>query len=326
MACILLAALLAAAQTPLALPPPEIEVEAPSQPVAVVDVPPSQTLPEAVRTLIRTAIEAHDDAALAAIVKMARKAYPDNRGAIASETASHDAAAEAKRKSDEATRLARLANPNPLANWKGEIELGASRATGNTDNLALYAAAKAEREGLRWNHSVNLRADLQTTDKVTTTERILAGWQPKYKVDDALYAYGLGQFEHDRFLGIGSRETAAAGIGYSVINRPQLGLDFEGGPALRRTDFAADEAQTTVAGRASVKFRWTINPNLQVTQDAALFLERANNNASATTSLETKLLGALKARFSYNVQYEQEAPERRESVDTLSRATLVYSF
>ena len=322
MLCLLTAALLGASDdpAPAADPPP------PPPTVIVVEVPASHTLPDAVRTLIRTAIAEHDEAALAAIVKMARKAFPDSRGGVVAETAAHDAQLAAKRKADEEARLARLANPNPLANWKGEVELGASRATGNTRNLALYAAAKAEREGLLWSHGFNLRADFQKTDDATTTERILAAWQPRRKLADALYAYGLGQFEHDRFLGVGSRETVAGGIGYGVIRRPDVKLDFEGGPALRHTDFTGEEATTTVAGRASMKFSWKISPNLQVAQDAAAFVERANNNASATTSLETRLLGALKARFSYNLQYEQNAPTKRDPIDTLSRATLVYDF
>lgn len=322
MLCLLTASLLGASEPPLldidpAPPPPE---------VTVVEVPASRTLPDAIRTLIQTAIEEHDEAALAAIVKMARKAFPDSHGGVTAETAAHDTQAAARAKSDEAARLARLANPNPFANWKGEVELGASRATGNTDNLALYASAKAEREGLHWSHSFNARADFQTTNKATTTERILAAWQPRYKIEDEFYAYGLGQFEHDRFLGVGSRETLAAGIGYGVIRRPNIKLDFEGGPALRHTDFIGEQQTTTVAGRASIKFSWKISPNLQIAQDASTFVERDNNNASATTSLETHLLGALKARFSYNLQYEQNAPDGRNPIDTLSRATLVYGF
>ena len=123
-----------------------------------------------------------------------------------------------------------------------------------------------------------------------------------------------------------SRETVSAGLGYTAIDRARLKLDLEGGPALRQTDFREDDSATTIAARASVKLRWTVSPNLQVSQDAAMFLERGNNNASASTSLETRLLGALKAKISYNLQYEQNATDDRGQFDTLSRATLVYSF
>jgi putative salt-induced outer membrane protein len=314
------------------VPPIQPEPPAPSAPeVITIDLPPSRTLPDAVRTLIQTAIDTRDEAALAAIVKVAAKAFPDNRGAITAATAQHDSEVAAKRRSDEQARLARLSNPDPLANWSGEVELGASRATGNTDNLALYAAIKADRTGLFWRHSLRLRADLQTTSGTATTERILAAWQPNHQVDDDFYIYGLAQFERDRFLGIADRETLGGGIGYSVVQQPAMKLDVEGGPALRHTGFAGGEigedgGRTTIAGRASMKFRWTISPSLHVSQDVSTFLESGNNNASATTSLDTRLIGAIKARFSYNLQYEQNAPTKREPLDTLSRATLIYSF
>lgn len=300
-------------------PPPEL-------PVAVIAVPPSDTLPEPVRQMIDTAIASGDEAALAAVLKIAKLTYPAYGTAIAKTTIEHDARMAAKREADERARIARLSDPDPLANWKGEVELGASRSTGNTRNLALYAAGRGEREGLNWRHTLIGRADLQRTDGVTTGERITASYQPNYKFDDRFYAYGLGQFEHDRFLGYNGRYTLGGGIGYGIIRRAGLLLDFEGGPALRHTNFIQDTQETGLASRASLKFRWTLGPNLQLAQDAAIYLAPDDNNAVATTSLDTRLIGALKARFSYNVQYERDTPEGRRSLDTLSRATLVYTF
>jgi putative salt-induced outer membrane protein len=42
--------------------------------------------------------------------------------------------------------------------------------------------------------------------------------------------------------------------------------------------------------------------------------------------LDTRLIGRLKARFSYDVQYEDRKLTGHEPLDTTSRATLVYSF
>lgn len=308
------------------LPDDLVPLPEPDPPVAVVPVPASDTLPEPVRRMIATAIASGDEATLAAVVKIARKTYPGFATAIATTTIDHDMAVAAKKQADERARIARLSNPNPLVNWKGEIEAGASRSTGNTRNVALFAGGKAEREGLYWRHTVIARLDLQSTDDVTTTERITASWQPNLKFDDRFYAYGIGQYEHDRFLGYDSRYTLGGGIGYGVIRSTALKLDFEGGPALRHTNFIENSKETGLASRASIKLRWTLGPNLQFAQDAAIYLAPDDNNAVATTSLDTRLIGALKARFSYNVQYERDTPEGRQSLDTLSRATLVYSF
>jgi putative salt-induced outer membrane protein len=111
-----------------------------------------------------------------------------------------------------------------------------------------------------------------------------------------------------------------------VVTTPALKIDFEGGPAFRYTEMIDGESETAIASRASLGLRWKISPTLQFTQDAALYIESGNNNAVATSALDTRLIGALKARFSYNVQYEKDAPVGRDPVDTLSRATLVYGF
>lgn len=304
---------------PIVNAPPATPVVAPPSPAAI-------ALPPPARKLLEAAIDSGDAATIANVAKLARKLYPDGVAQINALVAEHDAkVAEAKANAARAKAEA-LANAAFLDNWKGEIELGASRATGNTTSVGAYGSVKLTKEGLRWKHQITARADFQRTGGITTTDRLAAAWQPNYKVNERFYAYGLGQFEHDRLLGYDSRVTAGAGIGYAIVKRPNLTIGMEGGPAVRYTDFTAEDPRTTIAGRASFNMKWNITPTLVFGQDAAVYLEARNNNAVATTSLDTKLIGALKARFSYNLTYERDAPTGRDSLDTTSRATLVYSF
>jgi putative salt-induced outer membrane protein len=213
-----------------------------------------------------------------------------------------------------------------LDNWKGEVELGGSRSTGNSKILSLYGAVSLDREGLRWQHSVKLRADFQRSNGVTTADRYRFGWQPNYKINDGMFIYGLSQYERDRFLGYSSRFTASSGVGFTLISQPDVKLTVQGGPAIRYTDAIGESNETSAAGRASMSLRWKITPTLNLSQDAAVYLERGDTNAQSTTSLDTRLIGQLKARFSYDVQYEDRDIRGREPLDTISRATLVYSF
>lgn len=330
----LLAALLAAEGKPLPAPPP--------QPVVVVIVAPPPTalpflsppapppapprLPPQVRAVIDAAIDSNDAAAIGAVVRFTKQTNPEVAGQIDQIYAAWGAKVAARKAREEEERRKRLAAAKFFQYWKGEIEAGASRSTGNTRNLGLYGAVRFEREGIDWRHKILARTDVQETNGVTTTERINASWQPNLKFDDRLYAYGLAQYEHDKFLGYANRYTGGGGIGYRVVSSKALTIDIEGGPVLRHTDFTDEPDETAIAGRASLGMRWKVTPTLQLSQDAALFGESGNNTATSTTALDTKLLGALKARFSYNLQYEHDAPEGRKSLDTLSRATIVYSF
>lgn len=342
---LLLALLTASAEPPIPASEPPLltpEPPPPEKPLLFVDNPPPPPqeplpmprlaperptqLPPTVRALIDAAIASGDGQAVAAITRLAKKTAPWAGQQAEALKAKYDADVAEKQAIAARERAERLAAASFLDNWSGEVELGVSRATGNTRSLGLYGAAKGEREGIRVRHRFNARADVQETNGVTTTERIIAAYQPNLKFDDRLYAYGLGQYEHDRFLGYDSRYTLGGGLGYSVFTGPGLKLDLEGGPAVRYTDFNEEQDKTTIAGRASIALTWRIAPNASLTQNSSIFVESENTNASTTIALDTKLFGPLKTRLSYNVQYERDAPEDRKSIDTLGRATLVYSF
>ena len=136
----------------------------------------------------------------------------------------------------------------------------------------------------------------------------------------------MAQYERDRSLGYANRETIGAGIGVTAYKSAAGTLNLEGGPAVRETDFIGQEARTTLAARASLAARFAISPTLSFSQDASIFLESGDTTATSTTAIDTRLIGRLKARLSYNVQYEQDNLGSRNSLDTIGRATLVYAF
>ena len=296
-------------------------IEAPPAPP-----PPPAKLADSVRALIDAATASGDEKAVETIMRFARQTNPDTVAQIDALDAEFVARVAEKKAQEARERADALANAAFLDNWKGEIEGGGSRLTGNTTGFGLYGSLKLAREGLRWRNTLTGRFDYQRTNGETVTERGVAAAQSNYKLDDRLYVYGLAQYEHDRFLGYSDHLTGGTGVGYRVIALPTLKVDFEGGPAVRHTDFVEEGMKTRLAGRASLAVRWAILPTLNFTQDAAAFVERGNRNATATTAIDTKLIGALKARLSYNVTYERGALADDHSTDTITRATLVYGF
>ncbi|WP_404713973.1 YdiY family protein [Sphingomonas sp. MMS24-J13] len=276
--------------------------------------------------MIAAAYRTGDDATINAVVGVAKATFP-NEVAVIDRLAAGDAAVlAATRKDAQERERIRIQQARFFEIWKGELEAGASRSTGTTRSLGIYASAKLARDGLDWRQKFSARLDVQQTDNVTTTERLIAAWQPNYKFDERLYAYGLTQYEHDRTLGYNSRFTLGAGVGYTVLATSNAKLEVEGGPAFRHTDYTDEPTHNTVAARASLTGKIALSPTVSISQDAALFFEAKDTTISATSALETTLIGALKAKFSYNIQYEQNAPEGAHALDTVTRATLVYGF
>ena len=110
------------------------------------------------------------------------------------------------------------------------------------------------------------------------------------------------------FAGYDSRYTLGGGFGYRLATESRFKMEVEGGPALRWTDDVVTGMHSHLVGRGSVNLEWKITPTLSLTHKTAVYLESGDGNAQSDTALDTKLIGALKARFSYNIQYEGNPP------------------
>jgi putative salt-induced outer membrane protein len=286
----------------------------------------ASALPDGVRAMIEAAIASGDAKAIETVVRFARETHAFAGGEIdeiAERWRLRLAESEAQKRREQQIALQQ---GDLFDNWKGQVELGASRSTGRTSYIGVFGSLGVEREGMRWRHKILARAEIQEGRNVTDVERIIASWQPNYKFGDRLYAYGLTQYEADPVQGYDGRYTLGGGLGYAVLNAPTAKLDMEGGPALRHIDQVDDAPYSSIAARASLNFRWAITPTLELKQTSALYLEEGDSNASALTAVEAQLIGPLKGRFSYDVRYEDRLRSGGSQLDTLSRATLVYNF
>ena len=290
--------------------------------VAPREIAPSDTIAAMLAAAYRTG----DDATIRSVLGVAKATFPDQAVEIDRLAAGDAAVLAASRKDEQMRQQQRIAEATFFEIWKGELELGASRSTGTADVSGLYLSAKLTRDGLTWRQKLTGRIDYQRTNGLTTTERASLAYQPSYKLDDDNYIYGLAQYERDTSLGYANRETISAGIGMSAFKSPRGKIDIEAGPAVRETDFTEQPNRLTLAARASVGAHYALSPTLNFSQDAALLVESGDTTATSTSAIDTRLLGRLKAKLSYNVQYEQDAAPGQKSLDTTGRATLVYAF
>jgi putative salt-induced outer membrane protein len=293
-------------------------------PLAVVsrEINPTDTIAAMLAAAYRTG----DEATIHSVLGVAKATFPDQAVEIDRLAAGDAAVLAASRKEEQLRQQQRIAEASFFEIWKGELELGASRSTGTSDASGLYISARLNRDGLKWRQKFSGRIDYQRTNGLTTTERALAAYQPSYKLDDDEYVYGLAQYERDKTLGYANRETFGAGIGMTALQSPRGKINLEAGPALRQTDFIERPNRTTLAARASLGAHYKITPTLNFSQDTALFVEAGDTTATSTSAIDTRLIGRLKAKLSYNVQYEQDAAPGQKSLDTTGRATLVYGF
>lgn len=297
---------------------------------------PAPALPEPVRALLEAAIATGDEAKVRTVSELAKATNPDAAAEIdALQKTFLDTKAEERRLAEQ-NRLEAVRQAGVLDNWRGRGELGAARATGNSDYVGLTGALDLTRQGIDWKHQFRATADYQADRGVTSREKYFAAYEPHYQIGTDIFAYGLMQFESDRFQGFDERYALSAGVGYQALKRPGLNLALKVGPALRRTDYTTGATDTRLAALLGLDFDWTLADGVKLTQDsnlvtetgagATLLVDGRNTTLALVTGLETRITGKLSSRLSYAVDYQSDPSAGKVATDTVSRVTFVYGF
>lgn len=296
-------------------PPPAQDAAGAESPQAPAPAP----RPDPLEAMVRAAIAKGNDAEMDAVIKFAGETAPERADAFR-------AMADARRQARAAEKEAKLRDASIFALWDGQIELGGFSTTGNTDTTGLSGGLNLRRDGLKWRHKLAASADYQESSGVASRERYTGSYEANYKFDERAYIVGIVQYENDRFLGYDSRYSASTGLGYRALRGKKMTLDLEAGPAMRYTRYTGGGSERAVAGRGSIDFTWKLSPAVRFDQDLSLYADKINSSVVSTTALNAKLFGPLSARFTYHMQFEGDPIDERKQLDTLSRASLVYSF
>lgn len=288
--------------------------------------PASANLPESVRSMIEVARDSSDATTFDAVVRVARQTNPGADAEI-----------------DALLPLPRLLPlgiaPMPLEGvpvaiveiappviWRGEGELGGFLTTGKTESYGGSLLFKLSREEGAWKHSLAGRTDYQETGGILTREFFQLAYKADWRVSETMYVYGLASYERDRLAGFYGRLATGAGMGVKLVNREDFRLNIEGGPAVRHTNFTDGHNETGLSARGAVGLDWRITPGLRAQQNASIYTEPGATSVESTTALDTRLMKKLSARLSHSLRYERGPLATSVGTDTVTRASVVYSF
>lgn len=283
-------------------------------------------LPQPVRAMIEAAMETGDAETVRTVIELAHKTNPGDTAQIDAMERNWEMAIAAAQAVEEANEERTIRQAGLFDRWSGRGELGAFNSTGNSSNTGLTAAFAITREGIDWNHELRGRADYQRSGGVTTREQFLAAYEPNLTLSDRLFAYALAQFERDRFQGFSARYSVSGGLGYVLLDREDLSLSIQGGPAYRRTERLDGVSDTSLAALASADFDWDVASNITVTQDASAFIQSDGSTYISDTGIQAGIAEAFKVRLSYTLEHDTDPPFGAEGTDTLSRITIIYDF
>jgi putative salt-induced outer membrane protein len=301
-----------------------------------VSLPAFAELPPPVRAMIDAAIATGDKGKVATVIELARQTNPQDAAEIDAIEATYKTGLAQREKARAAAREQEIRQAGLFDLWSGRGELGGSRSSGNSKTVGVSLALTLERKGIDWSHKIQARADYQRSNGLTSREQLFASYEPRFQIDDGLFAYGLAQFERDPLQGFSGRYVASGGLGYKLIDRKNLSLALKAGPAYRVTDFVVGPDATSLAALAGLDFDWRISERLSLTQDTSAVAEGGgqataiiggdNTSINVVTGLNAKITDRFGARLSYTIDYNSNPPPGAVSTDTLSRMTVVYDF
>lgn len=280
---------------------------------------PAPLLPPAVREMLEAAIANGNEAEIVAVAKIAKQTNPASTDEIQQMVASW------KDRTKE-TRNAVIREARFIDLWTGKVEVGGFRSTGSTSEIGISASTAIERTGIQWSHKLAASIDYRRANGVTSRERYMASYEPRYEFNPRGFLYGLAQFERDTSIGYNERYTASAGIGYKLIVSTPVDLSMNVGPSIRYADYVIGDRETKFGARASMDATWRLSPALTFKQAASAYAESDVYSVNSLTSLETRVGSGWSVGLSYNVQYESETLLTDRDLETLSRFTLTHVF
>ena len=293
-------------------------------------------LSPAIIALINAARDTGDREKVRTVVQLARQTNPDHVDEINAMWADFNNAHKERERLNSEKNRERIMQAGLFDLWKGKGQLGASQSTGNNTSLGISAGLDLERKGINWTHKLRGNVDYRRNNGKTNREKFEFTYEPRYQINEKLFAYGLTQFERDRLQGFAGRYSASGGLGVTLVDAENLDLSVKAGPALRHTDFLKQANETNLALLFGADFDWRLSENLKLTQDVnavaetggdvLIFVSQNNTSIDFVTGLEAGISNDLKARLSWQLEYDSDPPPGAVKTDTLSRVTLIYDF
>lgn len=211
------------------------------------------------------------------------------------------------------------------AQWTNKAEIGASFASGNSENESVNGAFATKYTSEKWEHGLGLAGNYGSDGSETTAQRWEFRGQSSYKFTDKAYAFGAGRYDDDRFSAYDYQASLAAGLGYRFVDTERTKFWVQGGPGYRYAK--VNETGETEDGMI---FRGDVGLDYQITETTKIvdrFLVEAgsdNTYLQNDLGLEVTIYGALGLRVGYQVRHNTDVLPGVEKTDTLTTVGLLY--
>ena len=225
-----------------------------------------------------------------------------------------------------ATVVALLAvSAEARADWTAKGELGASFASGNSENEAANGALEVKRSYEKWAHGVYFAGNYGNDGEETTAQRWEVRGQSDYKLTERAYWFGGVRYEDDRFSAYDYQASLATGLGYRIIDTERTKFWVQGGPGYRFAELRdTGESEDGVIFRGDAGFEHQLTDTTKVVDRFLIETGSDNTFLQNDLGLEVTISGALGLRVGYQVRHNTDVLPGIDKTDTLATVGLIY--
>jgi putative salt-induced outer membrane protein len=214
---------------------------------------------------------------------------------------------------------------NPTA-WTASAELGASMATGNSQNTNVNAKLKIKYHHEPWTNRLRLETLQASENGSSTANRTLADFESHYSLNERNYVFGSTRASRDTFSGYNYQMNAAGGLGHRFWLSDRGSFTLELGPGFRRSQQQAGETHNNLIARTNGDFVYRFSELGKFEQELTVLAGRNNTELESVTSLSASMTKKLAMKLSYTILHNSQVPANKKRTDTFTSVNLVYQF
>lgn len=221
--------------------------------------------------------------------------------------------------------------------WSGTVAAGYVAVQGNADSSSANFKTELLYDTGRWHHSGLLTAIGASQDNQTSSEAYKAQLKTKYDLSEVIYAFGLAEYNKDRFSSYDHQLFEVAGVGWRVLKAAVQELNLEAGlgatqSKLRQPDPPAVPLPSSerdineVVGRVGGDYRLQLSENAVFAQKVAATIGSDNTYIESLSELKAGVIGNLAIALGYLVKHNTDVVSETDKTDTQTSVSLEYRF
>jgi putative salt-induced outer membrane protein len=212
-----------------------------------------------------------------------------------------------------------------FADWTGKGNIGASFASGNSENQSASAALELKDKVDQWTHTFGFAGNYGNDGDTTTAQRWELRGQTQYDFTPRAYWFGAGRYEDDRFSAYDFQASLSGGLGYKIIDTDRTKFWVQGGPGYRYAEYQDNGgSEDGVIFRGDLGFEHQLTDTTKVVERFLVETGSANTYLQNDLGLEVTITGALGLRVGYQVRHNTDVLPGIEKTDTLTTVGLLY--